>query len=223
MERSQFTFYDSFFKAISRIKSKASRCDAYDALCAYALQGIEPDIDNLPDAAAIAFELVKPNLDAGRRKALSGSKGGSKESVSKTEANDKQTESKGEANDKQTESKNKNKDKKKNKNKIKDKCLTREDFDLFWDLYPRKVGKPKAMEAFMRLDVDLETILEAVRKQSTSQEWTKDNGQFIPHPTTWLNRKGWEDELTYSARNWPGARGELGEAELEAIARVMEG
>ena len=25
-------------------------------------------------------------------------------------------------------------------------------------------------------------------------EWKKDNGQFIPYPTSWLNQKRWEDE-----------------------------
>lgn len=95
MERSQFTFYDSFFRAIKRIKSKSARCDAYDALCEYALYGKEPNLDSMPDSAAIAFELSKPNLDASRRKAESGSKGGSsKQTVSKAEANEKQTASK---------------------------------------------------------------------------------------------------------------------------------
>ena len=26
----------------------------------------------------------------------------------------------------------------------------------------------------------------------------KDGGQFIPHPSTWLNRNGWEDEIQIS-------------------------
>lgn len=95
MERTQFTFYESFFKAISRIKKDADRGKAYDAICAYALYGIEPDVDSLPDAAAIAFELSKPNLDASRRKASNGKKGGeSKQSESKAETNEKQTASK---------------------------------------------------------------------------------------------------------------------------------
>lgn len=95
MERTQFTFYESFFKAISRIKKKSDRADAYDAICAYALYGDDPDLEKMPDAAAIAFELSKPNLDASRRKATSGKKGGSaKQTGSKSEANDKQTGSK---------------------------------------------------------------------------------------------------------------------------------
>lgn len=110
MERSQFTFYDSFFRAIKRIKSKSARCDAYDALCEYALYGKEPDLESMADSAAIAFELSKPNLDASRRKAENGSKGGSS----------KQTASKAEANEKQTASKKENK--KENKIEIENKC-----------------------------------------------------------------------------------------------------
>lgn len=91
MERQQFTFYESFFKAISRIKKKSDRCDAYDAICEYALYETHPDLDQLADAAAIAFELSKPNLDASRRKSNSGKKGGSrKQAASKPEASGKQ-------------------------------------------------------------------------------------------------------------------------------------
>ena len=95
MERTQFTFYESFLKAVSRIKNKNARCDAYDTICRYAMYGEEPDMDKLPDAVAIAFELVKPNLDASRRKANNGRAGGmAKQTASKTEANEKQTASK---------------------------------------------------------------------------------------------------------------------------------
>ena len=31
-----------------------------------------------------------------------------------------------------------------------------------------------------------------------SKEWKKENGKYIPHPTTWLNQKRWEDELNDS-------------------------
>lgn len=92
MNRTQFTFYESFARAISRIKKKADRADAYDAIVAYALYGEAPDLDKLPDSAAIAFDLIKPTLDASKRKAESGRRGGSqKQSESKTEANPKQS------------------------------------------------------------------------------------------------------------------------------------
>lgn len=96
-ERTQFTFYASFFDAVSRIKKKADRADAYDAICAYALREEDPDFSKMSDAAQIAFLLIKPNLDSSRRKAKSGKDGGSKK------ANGKQNESKTEANCKQEE------------------------------------------------------------------------------------------------------------------------
>lgn len=98
MDREQFTFYASFFRAVSRIRNKAARCDAYDAICAYALTEILPDLDKLPDSAAIAFELSKPNLDASRRKSEAGKSGGRpKQTESKPKANEKKIESKTEA------------------------------------------------------------------------------------------------------------------------------
>lgn len=207
MERTQFTFYDSFFKAISRIKKKADRADAYDAICAYALYGEEPDLETMSDSAAIAFELSKPNLDASRRKAQNGSKGGST----------RQTESKSEANDKQTESKNKKEDKKKNKNK--NKCYSAADFEQFWSAYPRKVGKQKAQEAFEKINVPIETLLHALEEQKSTPQWTKDGGQFIPHPATWLNQARWEDEVGVQ---WTPQERELSQDEIDAIKRMME-
>lgn len=122
-ERSQFTFYDSFYRALKRIKKKADRADAYDAIVTYALLGEEPDLENMPDAAAIAFEVIRPNLDASRRKAANGKKGGEskKQTESKPEANESTVEANGKQ--EQTESKNKDKNKDKNKNKNKHKCV----------------------------------------------------------------------------------------------------
>lgn len=98
-QRKQFTFYESFFTAVSRIKKKQDRADAYDMICAYALYQTEPDLDSVPDAVAIAFDLLRPVLDKAKERAESGKKGGSK-----PEANVKQTASYPEANVKQTES-----------------------------------------------------------------------------------------------------------------------
>lgn len=68
-------------------------------------------------------------------------------------------------------------------------------FDAFWDAYPRKVGKKKAQIAFKKVTVELGVLLSAIEQQKKSAQWTKDDGQFIPHPTTWLNGNGWEDKL----------------------------
>lgn len=97
MPRTQFTFYESFAKAILRIKKKADRADAYDAICNYALYGVEPNLDSMSDAAAIAFELIRPNLDASKRKAENGKrKAKQKQTGSKTEANGEQEQTENE-------------------------------------------------------------------------------------------------------------------------------
>jgi len=74
MKRRQFTFYESFYRAISLIRKKSDRCDAYEALVRYALYAEEPE--RLTNDAAIAFEIARPVLDSARRKAENGQKGG---------------------------------------------------------------------------------------------------------------------------------------------------
>lgn len=72
-------------------------------------------------------------------------------------------------------------------------------FFEFWTHYPRKTAQQKALSAWMKLkpDSDLcKVIINAVKAQSQWSQWTKDNGQFIPHPATWINGKRWQDELT---------------------------
>lgn len=112
--RKQFTFYASFWEAISRIKDPVVRAEAYDVICNYAINGEQPDLDDLSDAAAIAFAMAKPNLDASKRKADAGKRGGkaSNEEAnrSKPEANESNVEansSKSEASAKQIEASSK--------------------------------------------------------------------------------------------------------------------
>ena len=70
------------------------------------------------------------------------------------------------------------------------------DFDAFWSIYPRRVGKGAARKSFEKAmtKTDLKTILDAVEAQKQSAQWTRDGGQFIPHPATWLNQERWADE-----------------------------
>lgn len=75
-------------------------------------------------------------------------------------------------------------------------------FDEFWTCYPKKVGKEAARKAWAKLSPDdalCDTILSAVEAQKRSPQWCRDGGQFIPNPSTWLNEKRWEDQLTISA------------------------
>lgn len=72
-------------------------------------------------------------------------------------------------------------------------------FPKFWALYPKKVCKAAAEKAWNKLKVteDLFSLItQGLAKQCVSPGWTKDGGQFIPHPATWLNGKRWEDEVS---------------------------
>ena len=74
-----------------------------------------------------------------------------------------------------------------------------ERFCIFWKEYPKKVGKAAAKKAFKKIEPSaelLQKMLEAIKAQKQSEQWARDGGQFIPHPTTWLNRGQWDDEIT---------------------------
>lgn len=70
-------------------------------------------------------------------------------------------------------------------------------FDTFWREYPKKKSKGTALKAFNKAlkRTDFDTIMEALRMLKGSNEWTKDGGQYVPYPATWLNADGWNDEV----------------------------
>jgi hypothetical protein len=71
-------------------------------------------------------------------------------------------------------------------------------FDQFWAAYPRRVGKVDAQKAWTKIKPDavlLALILNAIEKQKEGADWRKEDGQFIPHPATWLRAGRWLDEV----------------------------
>ena len=95
-------------------------------------------------------------------------------------------------------------------------------FEKFWSAYPRKEGKQKARSAFEKVTVDLDVLLVALEAQKKSSQWTKDNGQFIPHAATWLNGKRWEDQLAVDRSVYVNGQRQLDNDEIEAIRRMMD-
>lgn len=75
-----------------------------------------------------------------------------------------------------------------------------EDFEKWWATYPRKVGKAKAAKDWQRATkrINPNDLIEATQRFSAFHESEGTEPQFIPHPSTWLNRDGWDDELTPS-------------------------
>lgn len=76
-------------------------------------------------------------------------------------------------------------------------ATTSEGFERFWSAYPRKVSKGRAQKAWAKLKPGeqlVQAIIAGIGRAKTSDQWTRDDGRFIPHPATWLNDRGWEDE-----------------------------
>ncbi len=69
-------------------------------------------------------------------------------------------------------------------------------FNIFWEKYPKKRDKERALCAFLRIKPSeelFEQIMNALEIQKRCAQW-QDN-QYIPYPATWLNGKRWEDEI----------------------------
>lgn len=67
-------------------------------------------------------------------------------------------------------------------------------FEEFWTTYPRKVGKQKAKAKYAAATkrATQDDIIDGAHQLATDPNLPE--SQFIPHPTTWLERNGWEDE-----------------------------
>ena len=71
-------------------------------------------------------------------------------------------------------------------------------FDRFWNEYPRKAAKEAARKAWVKIRPEngtVERIITAVQAQSKTDQWKRDDGQYVPHPATWLNQQRWNDEV----------------------------
>ena len=66
-------------------------------------------------------------------------------------------------------------------------------FKVFWTAYPRKVGKGAAWAKWPG-EMNLAAIMAALEWQCRSHDWTKDGGEYIPNPSSYLHQRRWEDE-----------------------------
>ena len=71
------------------------------------------------------------------------------------------------------------------------------EFESFWSAYPKKVGKDAAWRAWRNRNgtrPDMSVLLGAVEASKMTDQWQRDNGQYIPNPSTWINQGRWNDE-----------------------------
>ena len=212
--RQQFTFYRSFWEAFKGLPKK-DRLPILEAIIEYALDEKPPS--GLNQTQGAFFSLVKPTLDASRKKAESGKQGGSK-----SKANGKQNER-----EKEIEKENE----KEIENEIEKESLThmgsvplvcvRDEFDFFWDAYPLKLGKKQAWLVWKKNEPELEQVMSALARWKRSQKWQTEEGRYIPRADRFLEEKYYEQPPRETVPM--GASGYLGKAEIEAIERLMNG
>lgn len=71
------------------------------------------------------------------------------------------------------------------------------EFDkIFYPAYPNKKKPAYAKQSYIakgkkgRLP-PVEDLVAALREQEVSDDWVKDGGRFIPHPSSWINGEQW--------------------------------
>lgn len=80
-------------------------------------------------------------------------------------------------------------------------------FDEFWKAYPRKVGKQKAIAKYKAAIKRAESEQQIIDGAQRLRDDPNREDQYTPHPTTWLERNGWEDpELPQRATTGSEAR-----------------
>jgi uncharacterized protein YdaU (DUF1376 family) len=69
-----------------------------------------------------------------------------------------------------------------------------EQFEEFWNTYPRKIGKEAARKEWLRLKPDLEKVKKSLGWQRSCKEWRNEDGRYIPYPSKYLSEQRWQDE-----------------------------
>ena len=199
INRDSFIFYRSFFMATKCLKNE-EKAQLFDAICSYALDG---EINDLDGTAFGMFQLIKPQLDANRKRFENGCV--KKQKISKTEAKPKQKISKTEANvnvnvnvnDNVTDNVNEN-------NNLNNKPTTKEihvgfetDFQELWQHYTpvvvsngnftNKGCKQTALNSYKKARVKFshQKIMDCL--ELYLKECQKNN-RFTKNVATWINQ-----------------------------------
>jgi len=87
-------------------------------------------------------------------------------------------------------------------------------FDDFWNVYPRKTDKAKAKKVWDKLKID-DDLFQSISNHCLTA-FIGTEKKFIPHATTYLNNKRWEDEIIADEK---AVKQSENDAAIEAWAR----
>jgi len=211
MKKDTFIYYRSFWDAI-QTRPDNERLALYDAILLYAFEGKQSELHEVESAI---FTLIKPQIDANHRKWENGLKGGRPNSnkgklkdverfsdeittgfINENLMSNEEGERKNEEGERSNEEGLMDNEERKMKN---EECYNEnlnhqwkkpsKEFEQFWDLYPKKVGKKEAEEIFQSLNPEEQSA--AVN--NISRLYSKTHQQFVPNPSNYLRDARWED------------------------------
>lgn len=223
-DKGMIFFYD-WIDAFEELPAK-ERGELVMAMLKFHRDGEEPP--KFKGKAGIIASFIFPTLSRSKARAEAGKKGG-QATVQQKQLNGEFASSKTQANDKQN-STTKTKTKDKDIDKDKDNAVASSNseaasrFGAFWESYPRKIGKGAARAAFERLNPDaelFESLMSALESHKRSAQWTKDDGQYIPNPVTWIDQMRWEDELPAPAKESANGSFDTDEFYQAALAKSL--
>ena len=183
MKPETIVFYKSYYDAVSDLPEKM-QISVYKSIFSFAFDGKEPELLGM---ANTVWKLIRPTIEASILNYKNGKKGGRP----KTGVSEIGKGGFSESENRPFEKLETNKDYNKNKNKDLNKNYP-DDFEKFWNAYPKKVGKADAAKKFQKATkiVSADAIIEAVGRYCKSK--TVADG-FVCNPATWLHQERWND------------------------------
>ena len=220
-KRKQFTFYGSFYDSLMELPMEQAQQGLW-AIVTYGLLGEVPEVDMEPAARAV-LKMAIPVLDTARNKAdaiiESNKRRARKKQIFQSGSNVVPTSAQEKENEVEIE----------NEIEIEKESLlhtgsgpvvcVRNEFDLFWEAYPLKLGKKQAWYIWKKNEPELDTVMTALDCWKRSRKWRAEEGRYIPRAEKFLEEKHYEQPPKDAVPM--GASGYLGTAELEAIERLM--
>ena len=102
---------------------------------------------------------------------------------------------------------------KSNTNESSNKDIVLTEFETLWKIYPRKIGKPKALKAYQKAvknGVTFEQVERGILAYCNLIKATKTEIEYVKHGSTWFNGECWNDEYGTGNSGQPAPRyGEL--------------
>lgn len=114
--------------------------------------------------------------------------------------------------------------------KTSNKDIYIDEFEILWKMYPRKIGKPKALKAYQKArnnGTTLEEVKQGIENYCKHIKAKQTETEYIKHGSTWFNNECWADEYDFtpkgdSKQNRGGNNGKQGKPDYSKLDETFE-